>query len=173
MAEQTSRRTKPPRVWIRFLPAPRSAGPRDKTDPLSDPRAKKPAPSWILELIEGEETRLGAWDVWMPGDLPLPESDRLIEIDDELVGLTGKQYLAVLREWTRLVVPDLPEEHLERLTYRQGLAIKTKANEEPGESAEEAKERLKADAANPPDGERGSDPSSRSPRDSMAGATAT
>ena len=165
MAEQSS--TKRRRVRIHFHPGPRAARPRDEQDPLAD--AANAAPGWILELTEDGGGSLGLWDLWHPADLASSDTIKLMSIEREVQALPGDQYVARVREQIQLVLPDLPAEHFERLSHRQLLAIGTKCWETPGETSKESSDR-KADAANPPGGERASASSSRSPLDSTDGA---
>jgi len=166
MAEQTSS-TKRRRVRIHFHPGPHASRLADAEDPLAD--AANPSPGWVLELSEDGRS-LGTWDLWHPADLASSDTLKLMSIEREIDALPGDQYVARVREQIQLLIPDLPAESFERLTHRQLQAIGTKCWERPGESRTESAER-KADAANPPDGERASASSSRSPVASMAGAT--
>lgn len=165
MVEPSS--TKRRRVRIHFHPGPHAFRPADAEDPLAD--AANPSPGWILELSE-EGRSLGTWELWHPADLASSDTLKLMSIEREVEALPGDQYVARVREQIQLVLPDLPAESFELLTHRQLLAIGTKCWEKPAESRKESAER-KADAANPPGGERASDSSSRSPVASMAGAT--
>jgi hypothetical protein len=167
MAEQTSSRTKRRRVQIHFLPGPRAGRPPDEQDPLAD--AANPMPGWLLELSEGGQS-IGTWELWHPADLASSDTLKLMSIEREIDALPGDEYVARVREQIQLLIPDLPPESFECLTHRQLQAIGTKCWERPGETRKESAER-KADAANPPDGERASASSSRSPVASMAGAT--
>jgi hypothetical protein len=164
MAEQGTKRR---RVRITFHPGPTATRPVDEHDPLAD--AANPSPGWLLEMIE-DGRALGAWELWHPADLPSSDTLKLMSIEREVEALPGDQYVARVREQIQLVLPDLPAEHFELLSHRQLLAIGTRCWERPGETRKEAADR-KADAANPPDGERGLDSSSRSPRASLVGAT--
>lgn len=168
MAEQTGSTTKRRRVRIHFHPGPRASRPRDEQDPLAD--AANPSPGWMLELTEDGGGSLGLWDLWHPADLASADTIKLMSIEREVEALPGDQYVARVREQIQLVLPDLPAESFERLSHRQLLAIGTKCWETPGENRKESADR-KADAANPPDGERVSDSSSRSPLGSTVGAT--
>jgi len=163
MAEQSSAKRR--RVRIHFHPGPRASRPRDEQDPLAD--AANAAPGWILELTD-ESGSLGLWDLWHPADLASSDTIKLMSIEREVEALPGDQYIARVREQIQLVLPDLPAEHFERLSHRQLLAIGTRCWEPPGETRKESSDR-KADAANPPDGERASASSSRSPLDSTGG----
>lgn len=160
MTEPTQKKTRG--VRIRFTPV--IPPPAEGDDPLV--AAANPRPSWILHVDAA------AFDLWHPLDLESSDTLKCLAIEREIQGVSSEAYLTRVRDQVSLLVPDLSPELRDRLSGHQLLAIGIKSWQRQAETKAEAKERT-ADAANPPDGERDSASSSRSPAASTVGATAS
>lgn len=155
MDESIGKRAQP--VGVRFRTTRRARGAagsgEDQIAVASDPH-----PTLVDIVSVGEQ--VVTFSLWHPKDLPSADWLRLIAIEGETATPDGGHFITRLREQVRILMPDVPEELFERLTYRQLDVIGARSLEEP-----------ETDAANPPGGERDSAPSSRSPHGSTAGAT--
>jgi hypothetical protein len=136
-------------------------------DPLV--KAANAGPSWNVQFKPADDPAALArsFALWHPLDLQWAFYCKLQAIEQEL---SGSFNLSRVPDKVRLLMPDLPEDLFTALTANQILSIAIKSGQVPGEQPLEARE---VDAANPPVGERASATSSRSPRDSSAGATAS
>lgn len=150
MVEAGSSSEKRRRVRINFKPGP----PRPTADEDLVAAGANPVPGWFLDLLD-EDRVLGSWELWNPQDIPCLDHIKVLTIEQDMGALPGSQYIERAREQIRLLIPDLPAAHLDALTIRQLMAIGTKCFEVPGETRKDSTER-KADAANPPGGERDS-----------------
>ena len=168
MAETPGSAAAETRVWVRFVARKR----RRSDDPLVT--AQNPQPSWTVCATEvgdaaADEVPIGEYALWNPLNLISADSLRVMELETDTPGLTGREHLARAREQVRLCMPAMPDAVFERLSTQQLLWIAKQAWQRPDETASEASAR-EADALNPPGGERASDSSSRSPLGSLAGA---
>jgi hypothetical protein len=158
MAEPTAT----PRFRIYFEPLPVYR----HDDPLV--AAANAGPSWSVQFKPADDPGAlpRAFPLWHPMDLQWLPFSKLQAIDQEV---SSGGHLSRVPEKVKLLMPDLPDDVLTALTANQIVSIALKSGQIPGEEPEtQARE---GDAANPPAGERASVTSSRSPRDSSAGAT--
>jgi hypothetical protein len=147
------------RIYFESLPIYRHE------DPLV--AAANAGPSWMVEFVPFDLGTLPhrRFELWHPMNTRMREFIKI-----RTAALEPNFTLTDLPDNVKILMPSVPEDVFEALTWNQVSSIAAKAWQVPGENAAEMQAR-EADAANPPAGGRDLATSSRSPLGSSAGAT--